>query len=51
VSPACHDPDFDPAKESHQMALTLKVFVQTIEKSQTLSTLILFIVIWLEKRK
>ncbi len=27
VSLACHDPDFDPAKESHQMALTLNVFI------------------------
>jgi hypothetical protein len=34
MSTACHDPDFDPAKESHQMALTLKVFVQVIRKSQ-----------------
>ncbi len=25
VSVACHDPDFDPAKESHQMALTLRI--------------------------
>ena len=35
MSLACHDLDFDPAMESHQMALTLSVFVPAIRKSQT----------------
>jgi hypothetical protein len=34
MSVACHDPDFDPAKESHQMALTLSFLFCFIEKER-----------------
>ncbi len=35
VSVACHDPDFDPAKESHQMALILVSLLCSSEKERT----------------
>ncbi len=38
VSPVCHDPDFDVAEGSCQMALTLSILVQMISKNHKQST-------------